>query len=77
MKGSGHTYKPYLNNFLISPFEYSNGGIFELLRLMQNLHQSTRDNIILYYDSSFEDEQLLLNPLLPESKIRTWQVVEI
>jgi hypothetical protein len=49
-------------------FEYSDGGIFKLLRWMQNLHQSTWDRNILYADRSLEDEQLLMRPLLRESK---------
>jgi hypothetical protein len=50
------------------PFEYGDGGIFILLRWMQNLHQSTWDHTILYANKSLEDEQLLIRPLLRESK---------
>jgi hypothetical protein len=45
-------------------FEYGDGGIFKLLRWMQNLHQSTCDHEILSADGSLEDEQLLMRPLL-------------
>jgi hypothetical protein len=54
--------------FFNRPFEYGNGGIFELLRWMQNLHQSTWDHKIVYADRSLENEQLLMRPLLLESK---------
>jgi hypothetical protein len=37
-------------------FEYGDGGIFKLLRWMQNLHQSTCIHKILYADRSLEDE---------------------
>jgi hypothetical protein len=50
------------------PFEWGNGGIFKLLRWMQNLHQSTWDHKMLYAHISLEDEQLLIRPLLRESK---------
>jgi hypothetical protein len=51
-----------------APFEYDYGGIFKLLKWMQNLHHSTWDHKILYADRSLEDEQLLIRPLLQESK---------
>jgi hypothetical protein len=35
---------------------------------MQNLHQSTWDHEILYYDRSSEDEQLLIRQFLRETK---------
>jgi hypothetical protein len=35
---------------------------------MQNLHQSTWDYKMLYADRYSEDEQLLMRPLLQESK---------
>jgi hypothetical protein len=66
-----HTYKFHLNNyFLISPSEYGGGGIFKLLRWMQNLHQSSWDHEILYDDRSLENKQLLIRPLLQETKNR-------
>jgi hypothetical protein len=43
-------------------------GLFKLLRWAQHLHQSTWDHKILYADTSLEDEQLLIRPLLRESK---------
>jgi hypothetical protein len=49
-------------------FECGDGGIFKLLKWMQNLHQSAWDHKILYSDSYLEDEQLLISPLLRESK---------
>jgi hypothetical protein len=54
--------------FFWRPFEYGDGGIFRLLRWIQNLHQSTWDHNILYADRSSEDEQLLTRPLLRECK---------
>jgi hypothetical protein len=54
--------------FLDWPFAYSDGGIFRLLRWMQNLHQSMLDHGILYADSSSDARQLLLRPLLRETK---------
>jgi hypothetical protein len=54
--------------FFNRPSEYDSGGILKLLRWMQNLHQSTWDHAILYADRSLEDEQLLVRPLLRESK---------
>jgi hypothetical protein len=41
---------------------------FELLRLMQNLHQSTWDHEILYTDRSSKDEQLLIRQFLSKTK---------
>jgi hypothetical protein len=35
---------------------------------MKNLHQSTKDHEILFYDRSSEDEQLLIMPLLRKTK---------
>jgi hypothetical protein len=35
---------------------------------MQNLHQSTWDHEILYTDRSSNDEQLLMKPVLSETK---------
>jgi hypothetical protein len=54
--------------FFNRSFEYGDGGIFKLLRLMQNLHQSMWDHKLFYADRSLEDEQLLIRPLLWESK---------
>jgi hypothetical protein len=50
------------------PFEYGDGGIFKLLRWMQNLHESTWDHTILCADRSLKDEQLLITSLLQDSK---------
>jgi hypothetical protein len=49
------------------PFEYGDGGMFELLRWMQNLHRSTWDRKISYPDRPFEDEQFLMRQLLRKS----------
>jgi hypothetical protein len=54
--------------FFNKPSAYSDGGILKLLRWIQNLQQSTWDHKILYADRSLEDEQLLIRPLLLESK---------
>jgi hypothetical protein len=54
--------------FFNRPFEYGNGGIFELLMWMQNLHQSMWDHRILCADRYLNDKQLLVRPLLWESK---------
>jgi hypothetical protein len=54
--------------FFSEPFEYGDGWIFKLLRWMQNLHQSKWDHKILYTDRPSADEQLLITPLLRESK---------
>jgi hypothetical protein len=44
-------------------------GFFRLLKKwMQNLYHSTWDHKILYADRSLEDVQLLISPLLRESK---------
>jgi hypothetical protein len=50
------------------PFEYGDGGIFKLLRWMQNLRRSTWGHEILHVDRFSEDEQLLITSLLRESK---------
>jgi hypothetical protein len=69
MKNNEHTYKFYLNTFFFNrPFEYGDGGIFRLLRWMQNLHHTTSDHKILYADRCLEDEQVLIRTLLRESK---------
>jgi hypothetical protein len=49
-------------------FEYGDGGIFKLLKWMQNLHQSTWNHEILHSDRYLENEQLLIRPLLRETK---------
>jgi hypothetical protein len=54
--------------FFNGPFECSDGGIFKLLRWVQNLRQSTWGHNILYADRSSEDEQLSITPLVRESK---------
>jgi hypothetical protein len=54
--------------FFNKPFEYSGDGIFKLLRWIQTLHQSTWGHNILYADRSSEGEQLLIWPLLRETK---------
>jgi hypothetical protein len=41
---------------------------FNLLRWMQNFHQSTWDHGILYADRSPEIKQLLIRPLLHKAK---------
>jgi hypothetical protein len=38
--------------FFNEPFEYGDGGIFKLLRWMQNLHHLTWDHEILYADKT-------------------------
>jgi hypothetical protein len=64
--------------FFNGPFEYGDGGIFKLLRWMQNLHQSMWDDIILYSNRYLEDEQILIRPLLWKSKnmnmVDIWQL---
>jgi hypothetical protein len=68
MKDSGYTYKfLWIIIFFNGPFEYGDGGIYRLLRWIQNVHQSA-DHKILCSDRSLEDEQLLLRSLLWESK---------
>jgi hypothetical protein len=37
-------------------FEYDHGGVFNLLKWMQNLHQSAWDHKLLYSDRSSGDE---------------------
>jgi hypothetical protein len=54
--------------FLDGTFEYGDGGIFKLLRWIQNLHQSTWDREILYADRSAKDKQHLVIPLLWKTK---------
>jgi hypothetical protein len=54
--------------FFNGPFEYGDDGIFKLLRCMQNLHHSMWDHKVLYADRSLEDGQLLIRPLLRQSK---------
>jgi hypothetical protein len=53
--------------FLDGPFEYGDGGIFILLRWMQNFHHTMCDHEILYADKSSMDK-LLVIPLFWESK---------
>jgi hypothetical protein len=48
--------------FFDEAFEYSDSGIFRLLKWMQKLHQSTWDDEILNADMASKDE-LLISPL--------------
>jgi hypothetical protein len=57
--------------FFNRSFEYGNGGIFRLVRWMQNMHQLTCDHIIGYADISSEDEKRLLRPLTRKTKNMT------
>jgi hypothetical protein len=41
---------------------------FQLLRWMQNFHQSTWDHEILYTDRYSKDKQLLMRPVLSKTK---------
>jgi hypothetical protein len=51
--------------------------MFNLVRWIQNWHQSTQDHEILNCGRSSEDEKLLLTSTLQETKkIRTWRQVE-
>jgi hypothetical protein len=59
------------------PTENSDGGVFKLLRCMQNLRQYTCDHNILYGDRFLEDGQLLVRPFLREPKTRTWTRIKI
>jgi hypothetical protein len=54
--------------FFNGPFEYGDGGIFKLLRWMQKFRLSTWDHEILYADKSSMEKQLLVIPLLRETK---------
>jgi hypothetical protein len=54
--------------FFNGSFKCGGDGIFRLLKWMQNLHQSMWDNTVFIADRSLEDEQLLIRPLLQESK---------
>jgi hypothetical protein len=47
--------------FFNGSYEYGNGRIFKLMRLMQNLRQSTWDHKILYADTSSKDKQFFSN----------------
>jgi hypothetical protein len=67
MKDSAHTYEFYLDNYFLYKTFWI-WRILKLLRWMKNLHQSMWDHIILYSDRSSEDEQLLMRPLMRESK---------
>jgi hypothetical protein len=52
MKDSGHTSFIRIIIFFNRTFEYGDGGIFKLLRWMQNLH-----HVILCADKFLEDKQ--------------------
>jgi hypothetical protein len=54
--------------FFNRPFDCGDGGVFKLLMWMQNLHQSMWGHTILYADISLDDDQVLIRPLLRESK---------
>jgi hypothetical protein len=54
--------------FFSRPFEYGNGGIFKLLRWMQNLLQPKWDHELFYADRSSMDKHFLVIPLLRKTK---------
>jgi hypothetical protein len=54
--------------FFNEPFEYSDGGIFKLLRWVPNLHRWTWGHKLLYADRSSEDEQVLIRPLFSRNQ---------
>jgi hypothetical protein len=63
-----HTSFVWIFIFLGEPFEYGDGGIFRLPRWMQTLPQPMCDHEISYADSSSYAGQLLIRPLLRETK---------
>jgi hypothetical protein len=73
----GHAIEGGLDAVLFNPVPLTipKWRTFKLLRLMQNLHQSTWDHEILYIDRSSKDEQLFIRSFLLK-KIRTWRPFE-
>jgi hypothetical protein len=65
-----HAIEGDLNAMLLNPVVSTipKWWMFRLLRWMQNLHQSTWDNEILYAITSSDDEQLVIRPFLRETK---------
>jgi hypothetical protein len=54
--------------FFNRPFEYSDSGIFKLLKWTQNLHQSTWNHEIVCADRPSEDEHFLIRPIMRKIK---------
>jgi hypothetical protein len=54
--------------FFNRSFEYSDSGIFKLLKWTQNLHQSTWNHEIVCADRPSEDEHFLIRPIMRKIK---------